>query len=388
MKFSLAVLALAGVVAAGDYPAPDAPVYEPPKDHYPAPSAPPVYEPPAESHPVYEPPKESYPPVEPPKESHPVYEPPAESHPVYEPPKESHPVYQPPKESYPPVEPPKESYPPTPPHEYPPPEHVTVTTEYEITITSLCPTTETITEHGTTYYNTYTTTDTIVTKVYTTLYETVKKPDVTHVEKATDYITKTIEKPVTETKYIDGHTSVITSHIETQIVTEHVPVTKVHEVPGPDVTSIDKEIEYQTKTIEVPVYQTSVIDGKTVVQTHYKTEVITTHVPVTHVKTVQKPDVTKTAEAVIYTTIQGEQAVTVTHYEEGETIHIQPTDVVHPEPSTFTEIVVPPPTTVSEPAVTVPATTAPETVPTAAAQANQAPVIAMVAGIAGAIALL
>ncbi|KAF3354129.1 Protein RRP5-like protein [Verticillium dahliae VDG1] len=316
MKFSLAVLALAGVVAAGDYPAPDLPVYEPPKDHYPAPSAPPVYEPPAESHPAYEPPKESYPPVEPPKESHP-----------------------------------------------------------------------TITEHGTTYYNTYTTTDTVVTKVYTTLYETVKKPDVTHVEKATDYITKTIEKPVTETKYIDGHTTVIT-HIETQVVTEHVPVTKVHEVPGPDVTSIDKEVEYQTKTIEVPVYQTSVIDGQTVVQTHYKTEVITTHVPVTHIKTVQKPDVTKTAEAVIYTTIQGEQAVTVTHYEEGETIHIQPTEVVYPEPSTFTEIVVPPPETVSEPAVTVPATTAPETVPTAAAQANQAPVIAMVAGIVGAIALL
>ncbi|EGY14949.1 uncharacterized protein VDAG_06439 [Verticillium dahliae VdLs.17] len=302
---------------------------------------------------------------------------PRRSHPVYEPPKESHPVY----------EPPKESHPPPPPHEYPPPEHVTVTTEYEITITSLCTTTETITEHGTTYYNTYTTTDTVVTKVYTTLYETVKKPDVTHVEKATDYITKTIEKPVTETKYIDGHTTVIT-HIETQVVTEHVPVTKVHEVPGPDVTSIDKEVEYQTKTIEVPVYQTSVIDGQTVVQTHYKTEVITTHVPVTHIKTVQKPDVTKTAEAVIYTTIQGEQAVTVTHYEEGETIHIQPTEVVYPEPSTFTEIVVPPPETVSEPAVTVPATTAPETVPTAAAQANQAPVVAMVAGIAGAIALL
>ncbi|KAM0278073.1 hypothetical protein ACHAQH_005364 [Verticillium albo-atrum] len=334
MKFSLAVLALAGVVAAGDYPAPDPPVYQPPKSDYHAPP---------------EPPKSDYPaPPEPPKSDYPA--PPVYSHP---------PVYEPPKGDYPP----------------PQEEHVTITSEVEVTLTSLCPTTETINQHGTTYYNTYTTTDTIVTKVYTTLYETIKHPDVTHVEKATDYVTKKIEKPVTETKYLDGHTTVIT-HIETQVVTEHIPVTKVHEVPGPDATSIDKEVEYQTKTIEVPVYQTSVIDGKTILQTHYKTEIIKTHVPVTYIKTIQKPDVTKTAEEVIYTTVRNDKPVTVTHYEEGETVHVQPT-----------EVVVPSPTTVSEPVV-VPATTSLEVVPTAAAQANQAPVIAMVAGIAGAIALL
>jgi hypothetical protein len=64
-------------------------------------------------------------------------------------------------------------------HEQPEPDCETVTTEVIVTYTTVCPTTETVTEPGHTYTTTYTTTSTVKTAIPTTVIITKTGPPVT-----------------------------------------------------------------------------------------------------------------------------------------------------------------------------------------------------------------
>lgn len=65
------------------------------------------------------------------------------------------------------------------PQPQPEPDCETVTTEVVVTYTTVCPTTETVTEPGHTYTTTYTTTSTVKTVIPTTVVITKTAPPVT-----------------------------------------------------------------------------------------------------------------------------------------------------------------------------------------------------------------
>jgi len=80
-------------------------------------------------------------------------------------------------------------------------------TEVDVTYTTTCPYTETVTGKGTTYYKTYTTTSVYVTKVPTKIIETVPGPAETNYVTDTNYIYSTSYCPITETKTVGARLS-------------------------------------------------------------------------------------------------------------------------------------------------------------------------------------
>ncbi|KAM5351267.1 hypothetical protein ACJ41O_003990 [Fusarium nematophilum] len=243
------------------------------------------------------------------------------------------------------------------------------------TKTSLCPVTVTKTIAGEVITEVYTSTDYIVEKQETTIYDHVKQPDVTKQETDVVYYTKTSLCPVTETKTIEGQviTEVYTS---TEYIVEKVETTIYDQVKKPDVTKTDVAVVYHTKTSLCPVTETKTIEGQVVTQvytsTEYVVEKVETTIPAyeTIVKTVGE-GVVETRYSKIIKTVGGGTVYA--------TVVPQPTTVELPE----TQVV-------TQPEVTVPATPteAPVEVPTGAAAANKAPVVAFMAGIVGAIALI
>lgn len=195
----------------------------------------------------------------------------------------------------------------------------TITTEIEVTVETPCPTTETVVEEGKTWTKTYTKISTVVKKVPTTIYETIHKPDVTEHTKVYETKVITKEHPVTETKYVEGETVVVT-YVKTDYVKTYVPITHWETQKHPDVTKTQKEYETKVLTKEVPTTETKYIGGETVVVTYVKTDYVKTYVPITHWETQKHPDVTKTEKAVEYSTITKEKPVTETKYVNGETI--------------------------------------------------------------------
>lgn len=241
------------------------------------------------------------------------------------------------------------------------------TTEVDVTYTTVCPVTETVTGAGTTYTTEYTTTSVVYTKVLTTLYETVPGPAVTQTEGTVEYSTITSLCPVTETKTKGGSTIYVT-WTSTSLITVVVPTTVDVTQVGPPVTETEGAVETYTTTSLCPVTETKTVGGSTVHVTWTSTQVITTVKPVTI-------DVTVGSGA------------TVTEY---------PTVVVTENGTVVQTHTAPPgtvvaPTTVSTTPVPSVVTSASSSAPvqvTNAANPNKAPAAALIAGIFGVLALV
>lgn len=307
-------------------------------------------------------------------------------------------------------------------------------TQYS-TRTSLCPVTETTYVNGQYVTKVYTTTSLIVEKVPVTAYETVKNPDTTVNREATQYLTKTSLCPVTSTIVENGKT-ITQIFTTTSLIVEKVPVTEYETVKNPDVTQDIHKTVYTTSTSLCPYTEYVTIGGETQTRVFTSTKIIVTQVPsvITQVESV--PGATETQyevqkstrfEVIPITnveTIQGEAVTQVftstkiviekvaTTLEAVETIYLTNSlqevqtqyskvfvtvgggTVTQNVPGKPTTYVVPQTSVISQPPVTVtseqppPATSAPVEVPTGAGQANKAPAIALMAGIAGALALL
>lgn len=235
---------------------------------------------------------------------------------------EPQPEYEKPEEKpvYEKPEPEYEHPEPEPEYEHPEPEYGTKTATTYTTLTT-CPVTKTHTKEGTTYYVTELTTSTIVVTDCYNCEVTVKKPDVTHVETDVDYVTKTTICPVTETKTIDGKV-VTQTYITTSVIYEAAHTTVYDEVKKPDVTKYDTDVVYNTHTKLYPVTETKYVDGKEVTVVYTKTELVEEAVKTTVYDHVKKPDVTKTDVDVVYQTQTKLYPVTETKYVDGKEVTV------------------------------------------------------------------
>jgi len=269
------------------------------------------------------------------------------------------------------------------------PKWETVVTEVIVTYTTVCPVTQTYTKPGTTYTSTYTTTSTVKTAVPTTIVITKTAPPVTKTEGEVVYTTLTELCPVTETTVVDGST------VEITWTSTSTVVTKVAQTETIYTTSVVTEYEstdvYQTVTCPVTT-QTTVVEGKTVKIT--KTNTITK--AVTDVYTVTKVipiTVTESVDVVVGVpvtsrrTVTGYSTVVVSHSNiiytseplPPTTINIPTTITAGPQPTYSVVIPVNSTTSTSVPPIA-----------TAGASSQQAmgSLVAVVAGLLGAVAFL
>ncbi|PFH56234.1 hypothetical protein XA68_16852 [Ophiocordyceps unilateralis] len=210
------------------------------------------------------------------------------------------------------------------------PDHTATATDVEYkTITTVCPVTKTTTIAGKEYTTTYKTTSIIKTAVPKTYEETVTQPDKWATATDVEYKTLTKVYPVTQVTTIEGkvHT---TTYTTTKVVKTAVPVTVVKTSQKPDVTEIATKVEYSTYTKVYPVTQETTIEGKVHTQTYTTTKIIKTAIPVTVQSTVKKPDVTEVATDVEYKTVTKVYPVTQVTTIEGEerTITYKATKVI------------------------------------------------------------
>ncbi|KAM6540062.1 hypothetical protein FALCPG4_001802 [Fusarium falciforme] len=304
-------------------------------------------------------------------------------------------------------------------------------TEVEYTTrTTVCPVTITKTIAGEVVTEVYTTTSVIEEVVKSTDYEHVKQPDITKHETQVEYITRTTVCPVTITKTIAGEV-VVETYTTTSVIEEKVQTTEYEHVKQPDVTKYATDVIYYTKTSLCPVTITKTIAGEVITEVYTSTDYIVEKVETTIYDQVKKPDVTKQEHVVVYNTKYSLCPITVTKTIEGEVVTnvytstsviVEKVETTIPAYETIIktvgqgevvtqyskivytvgggtvyETVAPQPTTVqlpetevvTQPEVTIPATPteAPVEVPTGAAAANKAPVLAFMAGVVGAIAL-
>ncbi|KAJ4325300.1 hypothetical protein N0V84_003521 [Fusarium piperis] len=304
-------------------------------------------------------------------------------------------------------------------------------TEVEYTTrTTVCPVTITKTIAGEVVTEVYTTTSVIEEVVKSTDYEHVKQPDITKYETDVEYTTRTTVCPVTITKTIAGEV-VVETYTTTSVIEEKVQTTEYEHVKQPDVTKYATDVIYYTKTSLCPVTVTKTIEGEVITEVYTTTDYIVEKVETTIYDQVKKPDVTKQEHVVVYNTKYSLCPVTVTKTIEGEVVTnvytstsviVEKVETTIPAYETIVktvghgevvtqyskvvytvgggtvyETVAPQPTTVqlpetevvTQPEVTVPATPteAPVEIPTGAAAANKAPVLAFMAGVVGAIAL-
>lgn len=304
-------------------------------------------------------------------------------------------------------------------------------TEVEYTTrTTVCPVTITKTIAGEVVTEVYTTTSVIEEVVKSTDYEHVKQPDITKYETDVEYTTRTTVCPVTVTKTIAGEV-VVETYTTTSVIEEKVQTTEYEHVKQPDVTKYATDVIYYTKTSLYPVTLTKTIEGEVITEVYTSTDYVVEKVETTIYDQVKKPDVTKQEHVVVYNTKYSLCPITVTKTIEGEVVTnvytstsviVEKVETTIPAYETIVktvgqgevvtqyskvvytvgggtvyETVAPQPTTVqlpetevvTQPEVTVPATPteAPVEVPTGAAAANKAPVLAFMAGVVGAIAL-
>ncbi|KAK7397644.1 hypothetical protein QQX98_012988 [Neonectria punicea] len=205
-------------------------------------------------------------------------------------------------------------------------------TEYT-TRTTLCPVTETKTVEGEVITVVHTETSTILENGYTTFYQTVEKPDVTKVEYDTKYTTRTTLCPVTETKTVEGEVITVV-RTEVSTILENGYTTFYKTVEKPDVTKVDYDTKYTTRTTLCPVTETKTIEGEVITVVHTETSTIVENGYETYYDTVKKPDVTKTGLETQYTTRTTLCPVTITTVVEGETI-----TEVYTETSTIKEAI-------------------------------------------------
>ena len=202
--------------------------------------------------------------------------------------------------------------------------HVETDVDY-VTKTTICPVTETKTIDGQVVTQTYTTTSVVYEAAHTTIYDEVHKPDVTKTDVDVVYTTHTSLYPVTETKYVDGE-EVTVVYTKTSLVEEVVKTTVYDKVQKPDVTKTAVDVVYTTRTSLCPVTETKYVDGKEVTVTYTSTSLIEEVAKTTVYDKVQKPDVTKTGVDVHYETKYNLVPVTETKTVEGKEV-----TVVHTE---------------------------------------------------------
>ncbi|KAI1121115.1 hypothetical protein F5Y10DRAFT_108679 [Nemania abortiva] len=187
---------------------------------------------------------------------------------------------------------------------------VGTTTQVEITYTTTCPVTETITIGGSTQTNVYTTTWVEVTYVDTTIFETETAPPVTETTGEVVYVTKTSLCPITETKTVEGETVIVTWTSTSTIITE-VPIITTEYISYTVTEHVETSV-YETVTCSEIIY-TTVSDGSTVCITN--TETLTTYATEEFTVTETIP-ITETTEIEVTVTSQ---------IPGGETVTSQPT---------------------------------------------------------------
>ncbi|PHH62578.1 hypothetical protein CDD81_6893 [Ophiocordyceps australis] len=185
------------------------------------------------------------------------------------------------------------------------------TTMVEVTYTTVCPVTETITGPTHTYVTTHTVTSEVVTRVPTTYYTSVPGPEKTATATDVQYTTLTSLCPVTKTTTIEGQERTIT-YTTTSLIKTVVPTTVEETYKKPDHTATATDVEYSTITSICPVTQTTTIGGKEYTTTFTTTKLIETMIPKTYQETKKLPDTTKTATDVEYSTITSICPVTET----------------------------------------------------------------------------
>ncbi|RDA94317.1 hypothetical protein CP533_3796 [Ophiocordyceps camponoti-saundersi (nom. inval.)] len=262
------------------------------------------------------------------------------------------------------------------------------------TITSLCPVTQVTTIEGKVYTQTYTTTQLIKTKVPVTVQSTVKKPD--HTEVATDVEYKTITKvyPVTQVTTIEGEERTITYHT-TKVIETQVPVTVQSTVEKPGMTATATDVEYKTLTKVKAVTQVVTVNGQESTVKYTTTSYVKIHQINTVLTTLTKPGAVETKGEVVYVTKKKDEEVTATVEVPGpgKTEISKATSTVEEEKPSESESQAPVPTE-SQSASYAPVPTAASSssaqsaVPTAAAQTNSVPVVALFAGVAAFMAVL
>ncbi|PHH90587.1 hypothetical protein CDD83_3231 [Cordyceps sp. RAO-2017] len=181
----------------------------------------------------------------------------------------------------------------------------------EVTYTSLCPVTETVTGPGHTYLTTHTVTSNIVTQVPTTIYESVPGPEETKTAVDVVYTTLTSLCPVTKVTTIAGQERTVT-YTTTSLIKTTLPTTIAETVTQPDHVATETDVEYKTITSLCPVTKTTTVGGKEYTTTYTTTSLIKTTVPKTVQETVQKPDHVATETDVEYKTITKVYPVTQT----------------------------------------------------------------------------
>ncbi|KAF7562010.1 hypothetical protein G7046_g2129 [Stylonectria norvegica] len=191
------------------------------------------------------------------------------------------------------------------------------TTEVEVTYTTVCPITETVTGEGTTHYKTDYSTSVVTTHVPTTIYETVPGPDVTKSETDVEYTTRTSLCPVTETKYVEGKEQTVT-YTSTKLIIENDKTTLYETEQLPGSTKTEEQVEYTTRTSLCPVTETKYVEGKEQTVIYTSTKLIIENGKTTLYETEQLPGSTKTEEQVEYTTRTSLCPVTETKFVEGE----------------------------------------------------------------------
>ncbi|KAJ8106338.1 hypothetical protein ONZ43_g7098 [Nemania bipapillata] len=138
---------------------------------------------------------------------------------------------------------------------------VGTTTQVEITYTTTCPVTETITVGGSTETRVYTTTSVAVTYVDTTIFATETSPPITQTTGEIIYTTETSLCPITETKAVAGSTVIVTWTSTYTLITE-VPIVAT-EYTSYTVTEHVETSIYETVTCPETIY-TTISDGSTV----------------------------------------------------------------------------------------------------------------------------
>ncbi|KAH6897202.1 hypothetical protein B0T10DRAFT_455075 [Thelonectria olida] len=246
-------------------------------------------------------------------------------------------------------------------------------TEVEYTTrTTVCPVTVTTTIKGKPTTLVYTTTSLIEEKVQKTDYEAVTEAGNTEYQTEVEYSTRTTVCPVTITTTIAGKEETIV-YTTTSIIEEAIKTTVIDKVQQPDTTKYKEEVAYVTKTSLCPVTETQTIAGEVITKVYTTTEYLVTQVKTT-INEYQTIYQTASKAAVytqyskVYVTVGGGTVI--------ETI-VPQTTVQVPE----TEVVTQPAVTYTTPA------SAPTHVSTGAADAMR-PAFALLAGLAGALALL
>ncbi|KAK8055305.1 hypothetical protein PG993_000532 [Apiospora rasikravindrae] len=269
---------------------------------------------------------------------------------------------------------------------------VGTTTAVEVTYTTTCPVTETVTAPGHTYTTIYTTTSVAVTNVETIIYATVTGPAVTKTAATEVYTTLTSLCPVTETKTIEGETQVVvwtsTSTIHTvvpvtQTAYESYTVTE-HKSTEVFTTEICPETTYTTISSGHTIYVT---ETGTETVTSTKEYVVTETIPVTATKEVDVTKVTEVSTPLVETVYP---TVYITHSDTTIVTSLKPYPTTVSAPvtksvgstSVYTASPPPPP----PPAST--SESAPTTVPTALAPHATHAAGAVLVGVAGFFAML